>query len=333
MDALTGTDNDLTILMNIQKCFHQADILERAVEFNRTSPGTSWVVIVCVIISLFIQGFIAMHSVATFIFRNRDYEYQERNIRKLGDNFEILNDKQIELYDTVTSLIGTIKSETRNLQGRLNRGGDVRREIENISDNLEKTIIEFSQMKAYVYSSCGPTAAILPPQIENSGYYRKTQNKKPNISSKVENYSKFTKLAVEQVSSVKESADYSIPIESAFAKENCNGKSFDISTTEGREKWKVYIKEQLKEKPKVVVTPRANSGGVLKAIDTNYVGEDNDSKVLEIKYEDVLRRDQNNKKFRRIFVLGRGWVSSKKLEEEELKFGSSSYIKLEKQES
>lgn len=342
--------NDLAVLLNIQTCYHQADILDRAVEFNGASTGSSWFVITGVVISLFIQVFIAFHSIATFIFRNRDFEHLGRNIRYLGDNFEILNEKQVELYSTVSSLIGTIKSETRNLHGRLNRGGDVRREIETISDNLEKTIIDFSQLKGYLYSSCGPTAAILPPlPIENSAYYKKLSqgrkvqcSYKNNENSKADNKTNVHKSTEETNNSnsklstlaANSKVDSSIAI-GPTRNENTDGsnisKSFDISTTEGREKWKKYIREQL-VKPKFSqpsnVPCNGNSNSVLKQIDMNHLNE-NDSKVLNIRYQDVLKRDQNNNKFRRIFILGRGWVSSKKLEQEETKFGPSSFIKLE----
>lgn len=357
--------NDLAVLLNIQTCYHHADILDRAVDFNNSSTGASWFVITGVIISLFIQVFIAIHSIATFIFRNRDFEHLGRNIRYLGDNFEILNEKQVELYSTVSSLIGTIKSETRNLHGRLNRGGDVRREIETISENLEKTIIDFSQLKGYLYSSCGPTAAILPPApIENSAYYKKlSQERKVQGTYKNDENSKTDKTngqkSTEEINNshsklptlvANSKVDSSIAIGS-IRNENTDpnssnfSKSFDISTTEGREKWKKYIREQL-VKPKFTqpstvpcngngnvlkqIDPcNGNGNSVLKQIDINHLLNENDSKVLNIRYQDVLKRDQNNNKFRRIFILGRGWVSSKKLEQEETKFGPSSFIKLE----
>ncbi|CUM50394.1 uncharacterized protein AC631_01768 [Debaryomyces fabryi] len=343
--------NDLAVLLNIQTCYHQADILDRAVDFNTSSTGSSWFVITGVIISLFIQVIVAIHSIVTFIFRNRDFEHLGRNIRYLGDNFEILNEKQVELYSTVSSLIGTIKSETRNLHGRLNRGGDVRREIESISENLEKTTIDFSQLKGYFYSSCGPTAAILPPlPAENSAYYkklpqgRKAHNSyKNNENSKTDNKPTVHKSTGEAVNThlklstvvdnPKAASDIVIDStqnENSDANGTDFSKSFDISTTEGREKWKKYIREQLiKSKSTQSPTVASNCNSVLKQIDINHLRVENDPKVLNIRYQDVLKRDQNNNKFRRIFILGRGWVSSRKLEQEELKFGPSSFIKLE----
>ena len=80
---------------------------------------------------------------------------------------------------------------------------------------------------------------------------------------------------------------------------------------------------------KQIEPSNGNGNSVLKQIDINHLLNENDSKVLNIRYQDVLKRDQNNNKFRRIFILGRGWVSSKKLEQEETKFGPSSFIKLE----
>lgn len=343
--------NDLAVLLNIQTCYHQADILDRAVDFNNSSTGASWFVITGVMISLFIQVIVAIHSIVTFIFRNRDFEHLGRNIRYLGDNFEILDEKQVELYSTVSTLIGTIKSETRNLHGRLNRGGDVRREIESISENLEKTIIDFSQLKSYFYSSCGPTAAILPPPaVENSAYYKKLpQGRKPHNTYKNNENSKTdykstvhkstgeldsTRLNLSTVAAKPQVGSGIATDSNQNENSEPNGtdlsKSFDISTSQGREKWKKYIREQLiKTRPTQLPSIPSNSSSVLKQIDINHLRNENDPKVLNIRYQDVLKRDQNNNKFRRIFILGRGWVSSKKLEEEELKFGPSSFIKLE----
>lgn len=346
-------------MVNIQTCYHQADILDRAVEFNASSSGSSWFVITGVLISLFIQVFIAIHSIVTFIFRNRDLEHYGTNIRHLADNFEILNEKQLEIYNTVSSLIGTIKSETRNLQGRLNRGGDVRREIEYVSENVDSIMNDFNHLKGYIYSSCGPTAAILPPpSLKSSNIYKKVPQANESYNTKCKSMSEFynndkyekndrssnffkpnsTKENRSRTSNITSLPDIlnsepmpSIPGHQAANNQNEDMKSsFDISTTEGRVKWKEYIKDQL-VKSKESKPPVGNYISVLKSINTNQISSENTQGSIDVRYQDIVKSDQNNKRFRRIFILGRGWVSLKKLEEEEQRYGSASLVKLETQ--
>lgn len=120
-------------------------------------------------------------------------------------------------------------------------------------------------------------------------------------------------------------------------KKNCKLKqknnaksSFDISTTIGRQAWKSYVKENLNSSVNsylgCIKKEETNDGSqILKPVDQNQA-DSCTSGNPQIRYRDLVKSDCNNKPFKRLFVPGRGWISLRKLEEEEKKYGSMSFV-------
>ena len=48
---------------------------------------------------------------------------------------------------------------------------------------------------------------------------------------------------------------------------------------------------------------------------------------ITLHYKDVTRTDREGRKFKRVFIPGRGWVSMKSVEEEEAQLGSDSIVR------
>ncbi|KAK6204348.1 uncharacterized protein RJT21DRAFT_6319 [Scheffersomyces amazonensis] len=109
-----------------------------------------------------------------------------------------------------------------------------------------------------------------------------------------------------------------------------NKLNFDIATPEGRDALKNYLH----------ISRRNKAGGIcnnsLSCISTESDKENisfaapnkiSTANACGNTYADIQRYDFNTmKKFRRVFIEGRGWVSMSKIEEEERIYGSSSII-------
>ncbi|ODV67783.1 hypothetical protein HYPBUDRAFT_107183 [Hyphopichia burtonii NRRL Y-1933] len=294
LDTVSKNPNDLTLLLNVQTCFHQSDLLDRAIEFNQTSSGNSWFVITGVIVSIFIQLFISIHSFITFIFKDKHNSMVSKEVNYLKESFAFINNKFNQLLEDLKNLIITENSDMKNLQGRLNKNGDIRREIDNLFCKVNDLVDESNQMKNFIYSNLNEkstTIAILPPK--------------------------------------------ELPKPSPKPKE----PSFDISTAQGRAKWKEYINKSMQsksmqdkpgQKPMQKPMQKPIQKPIQKPLQNNKILTSIDAKNHEnenhpLRYCDVAKYG-DNKKFKRVFIPARGWVSMKQFELEESIHGSSSMV-------
>lgn len=72
------------------------------------------------------------------------------------------------------------------------------------------------------------------------------------------------------------------------------GGSFDVASAEGRRAWPAYVQDQLL--------------------------------VPKVRYRDIVTHDSNNKPYLRVVVNGRGWVSVRQLQREQLQYGPDAEV-------
>ncbi|KAK9463720.1 uncharacterized protein V1516DRAFT_683258 [Lipomyces oligophaga] len=136
------------------------------------------------------------------------------------------NNREIEMMkEKILEVAQTAKSDSRNLQGRLNRGGDVRRELEKLKESL-------GRLWQWVYQLTDGNGATL---FQNSGPLPYSQGENGQFSEEYYN--------VEQ--------DVGNMISSGPMAMNQNGQSrcivtldgnrFDLGTSEGRNYWRTYM--------------------------------------------------------------------------------------------
>ncbi|ODQ81551.1 hypothetical protein BABINDRAFT_57997 [Babjeviella inositovora NRRL Y-12698] len=314
LDLASKNANDLALILNIQTCFHQADILERATQFNRTSNTHSWWSIIGVSISLFIQVFIALHGFITFVLRSKETEKQNTTIRNLAENAEHMNEKQISIYKSVSSLTSSVNSETKNLQGRLNKGGDVRRELERVSLGVAENFEDIQKLKSLV--------AVVEEEDENSRIAKKwvssgnrwsypASSLSPAIpknfgglSERLENIPQLIQNSQDRNGCEVNNGTSSHPL---LAK--LGDRVFDLASPKGIEEWRNYVRNMPKSKSPRSVPKTSNPPRVPFAI-----GEF--TSALSRGEIHIKKYNKAGQPHRRLFLPGRGWITAKRLEEE-----------------
>lgn len=140
--------HDVALLLNIQTCYHQADVLDRAVEFNQTTgAGTSWGMIAGLILNVFIQLLISVHLLVNYLVQSKSEEVVDNKFKIVFDSIGSLNQKTADLDGSVAHQ----RSETRYLLARLN-SGDVKKDISNTIYNLNNLVTQFNYLKSYIYN-------------------------------------------------------------------------------------------------------------------------------------------------------------------------------------
>lgn len=386
-------------------------------------------------------------------------------MKSLRECFENLNDKVSEIIETIAVLGTTSKSDIRNIQGRLNKNGDIRNEIESVFENLNLLCNEFSNIRNYIYKTSLNNGimsklAIIPPQnvethesnsnskskltfnkdkvtsfstlssfgpkkndlpknsnsshnsknntpfnqssnVPNANDYKSSATTKSNNSAALSlhsnsNQNKFmTSTVKSMVNPITSSDNYVKPLSTSntfttlpltnsnptspfvksykdskfYAKSNTidefkakidienkqkltsssilspiSPSSFDISTAEGRAKWKQYIKEKSNVDKDEDISNVTKGGDILKSITKNDENKISDTVTRDVtnhdqrkskstkkddqhvRFKDIVKADPNGKKFRRVFLAQKGWVSIRKFEEQESIYGSDSII-------
>lgn len=148
----------MALLLNIQTCYHQADVLDRAVEFNQTTgAGTSWGMIAGLILNVFIQLLISVHLLVNYLVQSKSEEVVDNKFKIVFDSIGSLNQKAADLDGSVAHQ----RSETRYLLARLN-SGDVKKDISTTIYNLNSLVTQFNYLKSYIYNEQQQQFAIVP---------------------------------------------------------------------------------------------------------------------------------------------------------------------------
>lgn len=212
----------------------------------------------------------------------------------------------------------------------------IERSLEGINHGIETLRQEMHNHWKHSYEGCVAATRFIPIHYPPKNY--KTESKNFNALRTNQTYVDYKSSSKSNMFHLDSRKKHLSPLPHLILKKaDENTYSFDIATEEGRTRWKRYIREQiLKDSTdnsvKTCVDPsrihmNATENALMK--ECNLAGVNASNKALSMRYEDIKWTDQNSKKFRRIFILGRGWVSSKKLEQEEKEYGSSSFVKIE----
>ncbi|KAK7204429.1 hypothetical protein BZA70DRAFT_290400 [Myxozyma melibiosi] len=126
------------------------------------------------------------------------------------------NNREIELLkEKILEVAQTAKSDSRNLQGRLNRGGDVRRELEKLREAIGRL-----WQWVYQLSQDLQLASFNPPQYPDDGFYHNEQEagKAPGPMRGPPSMSEANRCIL-----------------------TVDGVQFNLGTPAGRDQWNAYL--------------------------------------------------------------------------------------------
>lgn len=293
-----GDNSDINILLNIQKCYHQADLVSKI-----TDNGAKYLMIVLGI-NMLIQVIVAIHIIIGYAIRNSDHNDQIRTVAHVKEAVKTL-DRQVNVtIEKVSNLEIQYTAAIKNVMGRLNRGGDIKRELEFLRSNYYEFNNEMNKFKIEFFSKIGRDFFVLPPTASpgttptsipssinsNPGPISGTGPivsrpiaGKPQKSTEIFTPPKKSSRSIVGGAKSEPKASENIP------------PRFDILTASGRELFKHYLQNQNQNQP--------------------------------LKYKDVNRIDPaTTKRYKRVFIRNRGWVSLKQLESEETQYGLNNVI-------
>lgn len=363
-DVLSDSVNDLALLLEVQKCFHRADIAE-LLSSQQKSTEKKWHLRTLKVVFVSLQILMAAYSIFIHGLQRSEASQNSETLQKTYDMLDRLEHQQ-ERINSVVNTNTAIANENREaLQEKLGKQDDLRKEIESLEALLDYFAAEVALQHGFYFASCFPSVALVSPEYDQSPrdfsdtcVANSPSVKKPAWGKKANRLENSSTHSFGNYSGPRESSGYRDPIHDPMMRkgaystlslvylprgnENVESlSSFDISTQEGRQRWKQYIAERL-ENGKTGhrdMHTVFNGSSVLQPIDTEQATNKavdskkhltstspTQGKHQKLRYMDICKTDQNNKKFRRIFILGRGWVSTKKLEQEEKELGSSSYV-------
>lgn len=317
-----------------------------------------------VLISFVTQLLIATQLIAFNKVNNDEKNYVTDYIRILQKSIESLNEKQKNYFNNVDEVINSLKFNLKSFQNNFYKNNEKKQDIEKLLDLTKNIKNDFKQIKSYVYELnkhqvVKPDSYIQKKKLKNlfekkpgefaliksnilDSVNNSKENNPPYEYKNPENDNFYSKNNIDNEKKEQLTFFFNANSKSNIYLQNLldkkkleKKKNFDISTIKGREKLKAYLKNAIESKSD-------GSFEIKNSISNNscdLVLEKHDLKVeknslekkptnqIKLKYQDIVKFDSNNKKLKRIFVPGRGWVALKKLEEEEIEYGSASIIK------
>lgn len=154
---IIGDNSDINILLNIQKCYHQSDLLDK---HNR---GDTKFLVLAITGSLIIQVFIAFHLVLSYAIKNNEVDEGRAQVNRLESGVKGLKVELQELENQHKDLVILHNSDIKNILGRLGKGGDIRRELEFLKRCFMQLNNDFNQFKIEYFAKNNNDFLILPP--------------------------------------------------------------------------------------------------------------------------------------------------------------------------
>ncbi|ANZ73827.1 BA75_00053T0 [Komagataella pastoris] len=234
--------NDISLLLNLQTCYHQVDIIERATEFSYALPKTSWWTTMGIFLSISMQLFVAVHSFVVFVMRKREFSDIHDSIHRLNQDNYLRLEKERELNSYLGSVSINTNSELAKLKSKVS-------DTENVSLELKKLEENLALLKKQVYYSNTRLLEAISKQerefvLQKKHSYNTTRYYDP---SPLTQNSKFDKDKQNDKKKEKEQDNSNKRTEKEKKREE---HSFDLTTESGREAWKSYIQKSLAFKPK-----------------------------------------------------------------------------------
>lgn len=313
---MIGMQNDINLMLSIQKCYHQSNLIDNMGIGETTLNKLS------IILSLAIQIFVCVYLIINHLVKHQQHQLESFKIKTIIHELDELNQRNQSLEQNLKQLKISINSDYKNLQGRLNKGGDVKTDMEGFKQNLILLNGEFNQFKIDFFTRIGKEFMIIPPKngLPISPYQ--------NLS-----YSAFPTNLAQYCATTK---TFSPHKKSEFNNVKCNNETLHKETKSGG-------------KPRFTKTPSNIEGTTHnhqtyeedpenKADDkenydnfdiTTQNGRDQLKTFLtgKLKYNEIRKLDNNNQPYKRVYIPSRGWVLMKKFEAEEMKYGVNEFIR------
>ncbi|AOA63332.1 Hypothetical protein PAS_chr3_0064 [Komagataella phaffii GS115] len=242
--------NDISLLLNLQTCYHQVDIIERATEFSYALPKTSWWTTIGIFLSISMQLFVAIHSFVVFVMRKREFSIIHDSIHRLTQDNYLRLEKERELNSYLSSVSINTNSELAKLKSKVSESENVPLEVRKLEENL-------ASLKKQVYYSNTRMLEAMSKQerefvLQKKHGYNTTRYYDP---SPLTQNSKLDKDKQNDKKKEKEEENSNKTIEKEKKREE---HSFDLTTESGREAWKSYIQKSLAFKPKGPLLDKEN---------------------------------------------------------------------------
>ncbi|QRG38947.1 hypothetical protein FDK38_003367 [Candidozyma auris] len=173
---------------------------------------------------------------------------------------------------------------------------------------------DFKSDSSEYFAALVPPMASLSPSSDRSGQLaeRKSSSSSPESLAPPR---AWLQAAHSREAERKKQKGFAVGIAPVSARKN----TFEISTAEGREALKKYIAEK---------RGRSHMGLVLnKEATDSQDAQENDTNITTTYGEVSKFCPETKKKYRRVFVANRGWMSMRAFEEEERKYGSESVVR------
>lgn len=154
-----GFNSDINLLLNIQKCYHLGDLLQQTNPAKTPDPRLSWILTV----NLIVQAVIACHA---FLSYNKDtHELDQTKQMIIGCEKVItsIEERGCQQAQSIRALQLQVHSDIKNIMGRLNKGGDIRRDIETLKHTYYEWNQDLNQFKLDFYSRTGRDCLLVPP--------------------------------------------------------------------------------------------------------------------------------------------------------------------------
>ncbi|CAH6722317.1 hypothetical protein CLIB1444_09S00892 [[Candida] jaroonii] len=303
--TMVNEQSDLNLLLNIQKCFHQSDLIDKL-----NHQGNK-IQLFLAMASIAIQLFISIQFMINHSFKNHETTLTIERLRELSFSVEDLIKKVGNHYNEFVQARTKLNSDIKQTTSRLNKGGDYYRYNEILKENVIILNNEFNNFKIEFFTKFNKDFVILPPKINtfsspmmkfNTGQHHSKSSTSPKVRSHQSkepnrNFDKENNIPNPMVSMPNHKASSTVS-DSSSIPAKVNQQNFDITTQQGREQLKKIIEVTRKEK----------------------------NQLTGLKYSDVIKVDKHEKKFKRVFIPQRGWVPVKRLEAEELHHGSNALV-------
>lgn len=298
--TLSDNSNDLILLLKIQECYHQVDKVEA---YHRFSGGTTlarW--------RLAINGFL-IAQVLVLIYYTINHAITSKEVQSLKSSFKTTNaainsilPRISAIENQIIKLNVKIRSEISNVQARLNKGGNIRKELD-----LIRILLINSKS--------------LPPMDSTNNL----QDYKENLGSHI---------LKEKISKREDQNQTGQAIKGNVMKQQVEehphviaklgGHSFDLNSPEGLARWRSYCQKTVPTTEIKLDTDQLSA--LSSALDSNVIlslpddllsaSNENQKPFSPSTKELIPKLNKNGKPYRRTFVPGRGWISTKKLNEE-----------------